>query len=161
MSAKGFYTAQEGHVVNLIPPVSLSATTTSRKFSMANWRHATIVIQLGVTGTTPTITLNASDNGSPETLTAIPFNLHKCETAYDAAAGADVLGARIAQAAAGFQPAGTDNIFEVIELDADTLPQGSPYVEVVLTSPTTCLTSVAVILSGGRFAQESSDSVVV
>jgi hypothetical protein len=160
MSAKGYYLSQEAHVINLIPPVSLSATTTSRKFSLANWRHASILIQLGVTGTTPTITLNASDNGSPETLTALPFNLHKCETDY-LAANADVLGARVATAAAGFQPAGTDNIFYVIELDADTLPQGSPYVEVVLTSPTTCITSVAVVLSGGRYEHESSESVVV
>jgi hypothetical protein len=160
MSVKGFYASQEGHVVQLIPPQSLSSTNTSKKFSMANWRHASILIMLGATTTLPVITLNASDNGSPETLTPIPFNLHKCETAYDAANG-DVLGVRTAVAAAGFTPVGTDNIFYVIELDADTLPQGSPYVELVLTSPTSVLCSAAAVLSGGRYAQESSDSVVV
>ena len=161
MSAKGFYAAQEGHLINLIPPVSLNATTTSRKFNMGLWRHASILIQLGASGTPPAVTLNSSDNGSPENTTALPFNLHKCETAYDQA-NADVLGARIAQSNAGFTPiSSTRNIFYVIELDADTLPQGQNYVEVVLTSPTNQLIAVSVLLSGGRFAQESSDSVVV
>jgi hypothetical protein len=50
MSAKGIYVAQECHVVNLIPPVSLNATTTSNKFNMKNWRHATIIHVAFLTG---------------------------------------------------------------------------------------------------------------
>src|ERR1035441_8222500 len=46
MGAKGIYHAQECHIVNLIPPVSLAATTTSNKFNMKNWRHASIILQL-------------------------------------------------------------------------------------------------------------------
>ena|ERR1700690_842546 len=159
MSAKGIYVAQECHVVNLIPPVSLNATTTSNKFNMKNWRHASIILQIGVDGGAPVVTLKSSDNGSPENTTAIPFNLHKGEIAYNATNG-DVLGARVAALAAGFTPAATNNIFEVIELDADTLPAGQDFVEVVLTSPTTCLTSVAVILSGGRYEHDQSETVL-
>jgi hypothetical protein len=159
MTAKGIYHAQECHVVNLIPPVSLSATTTSNKFNMKNWRHATIVLQLGVVGAEPVVTLKSSDNASPENTTAIPFNLHKGETAYNAANG-DVLGARVAALAAGFTPASTNNIFEVIELDSDTLPAGQDFVELVLTSPTTCLVSALVILSGGRFDHDQSETVL-
>jgi hypothetical protein len=159
MGAKGIYHAQECHIVNLIPPVSLAATTTSNKFNMKGWRHATILIQLGVHGASPVVTLNSSDNGSPENTTAIPFNLHKGETAYGSTGG-DVLGARTAVAATGFTPAAGAGIFEVIELDADTLPAGQDYVEVVLTSPTTCLTSVAVVLSGGRYEHDQSETVL-
>jgi hypothetical protein len=160
MGAKGIYVAQECHVVNLIAPVSLTSTRTSAFFNMKNWRHASIIIQLGVHGASPVVTLNSSDGGSPENTTAIPFNLHKGETANTAVNG-DVLGARVAVLAAGFTPAGTSGIFEVIELDADTLPAGQDYVEVVLTSPTTCLTSVAVVLSAGRFGHDQSESVLV
>ncbi len=159
MGARGIYVAQECHVVNLIPPVSLAATTTSNKFNMKAWQHATIIIQLGVHGASPVVTLNSSDNGSPENTTAIPFNLHKCETAYGATNG-DVLGARVAVPATGFTPAGTSNIFEVIELDAATLPAGQGFVEVVLTSPTTCLTSVVVILSAGAYEHDQSETVL-
>ena len=37
---------------------------------------------------------------------------------------------------------------------------GQDFVEVVLTSPTTCLTSVAVILSGGRYEHDQSETVL-
>jgi hypothetical protein len=160
MGAKGIYVAQECHVVNLIPPVSLTSTTTSAVFNMKGWRHATILLQLGVHGASPVVTLNSSDNGSPANTTAIPFNLHKGETAYSASNG-DVLGARVAVAATGFTPAATSGIYEVIELDADTLPAGQDYVQVVLTSPTTCLASVAVILSAGRFEHDQSETVLI
>ena len=159
MGAKGIYQAQECHIVNLIPPVSLTSTTTSNKFNMKGWRHATIILQLGVHGASPVVTLNSSDNGSPENTTAIPFNLHKGETAYNATNG-DVLSARNAVAAAGFTPAATSNVYEVIELDAETLPAGQDFVEVVLTSPTTCLASVAVVLSGGRYEHDQSETVL-
>jgi|SRR5579863_8647184 len=159
MSAKGIYVAQECHVVNLIPPVSLSATTTSNKFNMKGWRHATIILQLGVVGAEPVVTLNSSDNGSPEHTTALPFNLHKGETAYNATGG-DVLSGRNAETSAGFTPASTNNIYEVIELDSDTLPAGQDFVELVLTSPTTCLVSAVVILSGGRFDHDQSETVL-
>jgi hypothetical protein len=159
MGAKGIYHAQECHIVNLIPPVSVVATGTSNKFNMKNWRHATIILQFGVVGAAPVVTLKSSDNGSPENTTAIPFNLHKGETAYNAT-GADVLGPRVAVAAAGFTPAAVNNIIEVIELDSDTLPAGQDFVEVVLTSPTTCLCGVLVILSGGRFEHDQSETVL-
>jgi len=160
MSVKGVYVAQECHVVNLIPPVSLNATTTTTQFSMKGWRHATIVLQIGVSGTAPSVTLNTSDNGSPaNTTTGIPFNLHKCETAYNATGG-DVLGPRVAESASGFTVSATDNIFYVIELDSDTLPQGQDFVDLVLTSPGTCLTAASVILSGGRFEHDQSESVL-
>lgn len=159
MSAKGVYVSQECHVVHLIPPQSASSTITTGNFSMANWRHASIIILIGADGTPPTITLDSSDDGSPQNTTALPFNLHKCETAYNAAGG-DVLGARVAETNAGFTPAATANIFYVIEIDSEDLPQGQPYLHLVVTSPTSTLISAAVVLSGGRYAQESSDSVL-
>jgi hypothetical protein len=127
---------------------------------MKGWRHASIILQFGVTGTPPGVTLNTSDNGSPaNTTSGIPFNLHKCETAY-LSTGGDVLGPRVAESASGFTASATDNIFYVIELDADTLPAGQDYVDVVLTSPTTCLTSAVVVLSAGRFEHDQSETVL-
>ena len=53
-----FYAAQEGHIVNICPPIDLNdAAKTCDAFSMANWDHASIVIQLGVTGAASTVTV--------------------------------------------------------------------------------------------------------
>jgi hypothetical protein len=160
MGARGIYVAQECHVVNLIPPASQGSTVTTGLFCMKGWAHATIILQQGVAGTPPTVTLNSSDNGSPaNTTSGIPFNLHKCETAYGAHNG-DVLGARIAEPAAGFTPASTNDIFYVIELDADTLPSGQDFVDLTITSPTGCYLSAVVILSAGRYEHDQSETVL-
>ena len=164
MGARGIYVAQETHVVNLIPPVNVAGGLTSKVFNMKNWEHASILIQLGVqSAALKTISLQSSDNGSPANTTPIPFNLHKCETAYSAANG-DVLGPRVAVPNTGFTPSGTSGIMYVIELDASTLPAGQDYVQVVLTdnSPaaSSVLASLQVILSGGRFEHDQSETVL-
>ena len=61
--------------------------------------------------------------------TAIPFNVFKAETT-----NGDVLGGNTSETAAGFQPSGNSGIFYVIEIDAAQLPQGSPYVQVVINN---------------------------
>src|SRR5579859_7185534 len=153
MGAKGIYVAQEAHVVNLIPPASYSSTKTTGVFNMKGWRHASIILQVGSAGTTPVVTLDSSDNGSPENTTALAFNLHKCEVSAGSA-NSDVLGPRTAVAAAGFTPAATNNEFYVIEIDAEYLP-------LVATSPTSCFLSAAAVLSGGRYEHDQSETVLV
>lgn len=159
MSSKGLYVAQECHVVNLIPPASYSSTQTSNKINMKGWRHASIILQVGSAGTPPTVTLKSSDNGSPENTTALAFNAHKCETGYQSTNG-DVLGARVAVSSAGFTPAATNNEFYVLEFDADQLPAGQNFLELVATSPTSCFLAASVVLSGGRFDHDQSETVL-
>jgi hypothetical protein len=160
MGALGIYASQECHLVNLIPPASYSSTQTSQAVNLKNWRHASIILLVGVAGTPPAITLESSNDGSPESTTPIPFNMHSCETAYNAPNG-DVLSGRNAETSAGFTPAATNNTFFVIELDADTLPEGQNYFRLLATSPTGCFLSAAVLLSGGRYEHDQSETVLV
>lgn len=161
MGARGCYQAQEHHFVNLIPPIDLNGGVTTGVVNLKDYEHATIVFQLGVSATPGKVSLLASDNGSPEATAAVGFNVHKCETAYNVADG-DVLGARVAAVAAdGFTPATTDNIFYVIELDANTLPAGKPYVRLVVANPGATLASAVAILSGARYGHDQSESVLV
>ena len=79
MGARGIYTSQEEHIVNLIPPVNVGGGVTSGVVNMKNYEHATILLQWGVTtAALASVTVLASDNGSPETTAAIAFNVHKC-----------------------------------------------------------------------------------
>jgi len=161
VGARGIYQAQECHFVNLIPPVDGDGGITSGVINLKDYAHATIVLQLGVSATPGKVSLEASDNGSPEATAAIGFNVHKCEVAYNAADG-DVLGPRVACAAAdGFTPVTGDGIFYVIELDSNTLPSGKPYVKLVLADPGATLGSALAILSGARYGHDQSESVLV
>jgi hypothetical protein len=162
MGARGIYTAQEEHLVNLIPPVDVNGGKTSGVINLKNYAHLTIILQFGATSAVPSkVSLLASDNGSPESTAALGFDVFKCETAYGSANG-DVLGARVAATAAnGFAPSGTDNIFYVIEVDAATLPAGKNYVELVLANPSgACLASAVAVLSGARYDHDQSETVL-
>lgn len=164
MGARGIYVAQETHVVNLIPPASYSATKTSGVINMKGWEHLSIILQVGSAGTPPTVTLQQSDNGSPANTTALPFNLHKCEVSAGSA-NSDVLSGRNAETSAGFAPAATNNEFYVLEFDASVLgvnyADEENYVQLVLTSPTSCFISAVAILSAGRYVHDQSETVLV
>ena len=45
---QGFSVAEQGHVVNIIPPVDITGGVNGDRFKMANYAHATIIVQVGV-----------------------------------------------------------------------------------------------------------------
>lgn len=155
---RGLVVSEMGHVVLALAPVSASGGKTTQAFSMDNYMHASIVIGIGAQAAQMTsIVVNACTSAAGANPTAIPFSVYKAETA-----NGDVLGARTLEAAAGFQPSATAGIFYVIELDAEELPQGSPYVEVVITNGANAdFVSVVAFLSGARFAEQQSPTVIV
>lgn len=158
--SKGFQVSQDAHVVGVLPPIDITGGTYGQAFSMAGFAHATIILQIGVSAAAPgAVTLNAAaataaqgtEVSSP---TALTFDVYKQETAGSAN---DVLGARTAETTSGFTPTAGDKIFYVIELDADALPAGSPYVQLALANTTNSVIASAVaILSGARFAGDQS-----
>lgn len=155
--SKGLYSVQDGHWVPLLYPVDETGGKTLKPFSMAMYAHASIVLLIGVSAAAPgAITVNACTDAAGDNPTALAFNLFKGETT-----NVDTLGARTAVAAAGYTPPATDSIFYVIEIDADQLPQGSPYVQVVEADTTNSVISSAVAyLSGGRQTCDQSATVL-
>lgn len=158
MGAHGFYTAQEGHVVNILPPVDITGGKTAQAFSMANWAHVSIILQIGVSAAAEgLVTLNACTDHTGANPTAIPFDVFKQEVA---GASNDVLGPRVPVPSTGFQPAATDGIFYVMEVDAAQLPQGSPYLQLALADTSNSVIASAVaILSSGRNTSDQSLTV--
>lgn len=154
---KGFVVAQEGHVVVPLYPVSTSGGKTGAAFSMKNYQHASIIILLGAMAAQLTsIVLNACTDAGGDGAVAIPFNLFKGETG-----STDTLGPKTAIASTGYQPPNTASIFEVIEVDAAELPQGNPYLQVVIANGANVdLGAIVVILSGARFAEDQSPTVL-
>jgi hypothetical protein len=173
----GFNVSEQGHVVNLLPPQSVSGGVTSLAFSMKNHKHASIIIALGAEATQLSGNLQlqlADTESSPQVAVAIPFNCY-----FQAAAGAgnDVLGSIQNVLAAGLALSSLNapaNGVIVIEIDANELESASvggvlasslgvdSYLQVVLPSPAAVnLAAIVVVLSGARFANVASPSVTV
>lgn len=155
---QGHVIAECCHVVNVLPPISQSGGVLGDRFSMKNYGHASIIIQFGVTGAAATgVTINACTAATGGTKQAVAFNVYKEETA-----NGDTLGAKVAATATGFVPSANNDIFYVIELDARSLPDGSPWVEIDIAaaSGTTNLVNVVAILSGSRYCNPESATAI-
>jgi hypothetical protein len=154
----GFYIAQAAHVVPLIGPVDITGGKTSPSFSMSKYAHASIILLIGVSAAAEgAVTLNACADSAGTSATPIPFSVFKGEVA-----NSDVLGPKVAVTAAGFTPPATDGIFYVLEVDAQQLPQGLPYLQLVCADTTNSVIAAAVaILSGPRQASDQSATALV
>jgi hypothetical protein len=157
--------AQDSHIVNVLPPVDVTGGKTSQAVSLADASHVDFIVQVGVSAATlgaVTVqagTATAAVGATVAGAAAIPFDLWKQETA---GAANDVLGTRTAVAVGGFTPSANDGIFYVIGVDAANLPAGSNYVQLAIANGVNSVISSAIaILSGLRFAGESSATVTV
>lgn len=154
---RGIALAEVGHIVNILPPVDISAGKTGDVFTMEAHSHATIIIQIGVSaGAFTKILLYECTSFAAAGATAIGFSVYKEETA-----AGDTLGARTAVTSAGLTPSANDNIMYVIELDAAELSDGYQYVQLSLTSTTQSIIASAVaILTGARYGGEQSATAI-
>lgn len=161
---KGFVAAEQGHIVQMLAPVDITGGAKSQAFSMKNYQHASIFILVGVSAAAWTSIVvkagsaTAAVGADVANATAIAFREYKQTTAGEAN---DVLDAGTNLASTGdTAPSANNGIFYVIELDANELPDGKPYVQVVLANTTnSVIASVVAVLSGARFAERQSDTV--
>lgn len=151
------YIAQQTHIVNALPPVDITGGKLSDVWSMKDYAHASIIVQVGVSAAAFTkIILQACDDFVPTNTTDIAYKLYAEETALG-----DTLGAVEAVAATGKTPSANDTIMYVIEVDAAELPAGKPCLRVSLTNgANSVIGSVIAILSGSRYAKDQSATAI-
>ena len=152
---QGITLAQQGHFVNVIPPIDGSGGVTGDRFKMSLDGHVSLVIQVGVSAAAPTITLKECTAATGGTATAIAFD-YFAETS----ASGDTLGALTAATSAGITGSANDNIFYVIELDARELSDGSPWLELTVNpgSANSCLVSALAVLTGSRYQNDQNET---
>ena len=138
-------------------PVDIDAgAQTSDAFSMANYSHATIIISLGVTGAASTVTLKENTAADGSGATAIAFSYYAEETA-----AGDTTGARTAATSSGFATSTNDGVYYIIELNAEDLSDGSPWVTVHMSDPGSApFGSIGIILSGARYAEVEAPTAI-
>jgi hypothetical protein len=166
MSAKGFWVTQDGHLAQVIAPLSAGAAQTGIRFSMANWEHASIITRFGVAGgPAGAITVSVFPTESGGSGVAIPF---KYAIQNAASAPFDVFGEWAQASASGYTPS-SDVVDEVIciELDSDDLlvAANGTYVQLNIAvgslGTTAQLMSAEALLSGGRYTADLSATAQV
>ena len=95
--SKGIVIGEQCHVINAFAPLDINgAARVSDVWSMENYSHATIIVQLGVTGAATTITVEECDDFDPTNDTAIAFSYYM-----EVTAGGDTLSTRTAATTTG------------------------------------------------------------
>lgn len=154
---KGIVLAEQGHIVNVIPPIDITGGVNGDRFNLRNYKHATIIVQIGVSAAAFTkIIVRECNAASSGTATDIAFKLRSEETD-----SGDTLGAVEAVAAAGKTPSANNNIFYVIEIDAEELTEGFDWIEVALTNGVNSVIASAVaILTGARYQEALTKTAI-
>lgn len=154
---KGFNIAEQGHVVNIIPPVDINGgAKVSDYFSMANYGHVDIILTAGVTGAASTVTVEESTTSTGGSTTAIAFSYYAETTNAD-----DTLSTRTAATASGFATSTNDNITYVISIDASQLTDGYPYLVLKMSDPgVSTIVSAVAVLSGSRYQNETTVTAI-
>ncbi len=152
-SSNGITIEEQGHVVNILPPASAVTALTSDSFLMENWGHASIIIQTGA-GSVCTITVfdAASATGSGASMI---FNY-----AQETADAGDTLAVLAAATTVGVAMPTADNVYMVIEIDADELRDGYPWILIRADATTANYISAVAILSGGRYQKDITATVI-
>ncbi len=151
---RGFYTAQEGHLIHALPPQDITGGAVTDRFSMENYAHVSIIILIGASVAAPTsIILKAADAATSGTETAVGFSYFA-----ELTSAGDTLASKVTVAATGITSVtANDDTMYVIELDDAELPDGSPWVEIEIAAPASeIFCSVVAVLSGARFASDQS-----
>ena len=148
---------ENGHVVNIVAPVDIDGGLASDIFSMKDASHVDILIQLGVTGASSTITVEECDDFTPSNSTAIPFAYYAEETA-----GGDTLGERVNASASGFATSANDGIFYVISIDAEELSEGFANLRIVASDPgSATFLSASAIITGLCYQEKTTRTQIV
>jgi len=154
--AKGFVTAEEGHVVLVEPPpgTTLAAALSGACFNMENWGHVTIIAMGGAGSSANALTINECTGPSGTGATAMTFRYAK-----ESSTGGDTLDAALAWASTASLGA-TANVFIVAEIDADELTDGYQYIRPDIAAGSGKALACVAILSGGRYQEDITATVI-
>ena len=141
-----FVLSEMGKPVAGVAPVDIGGVAkTSDYWSMENYSHVSIIVYCGAITNSSTIILYESDDADGNNKTAIAFSYYQIT--------AGVTGDRTANEATGLVTGTTNGSMFVIEVDADDLSPGYPFMTMITDTAGANVITIIPILSGARYAQ--------
>lgn len=164
MGARGINLAEEGHIISILSPKSISGGAAATAFNLKNAAKANIIIQIGAEAAAlGAITLNACSDIAGDGATAIPFSYYQQPVTGNNIDTLELNGSTPSTAfsatSAGFVPAAVANTFVVLVVQADQLPQGLPYLQMEIANGANAdFVSAVAILTGLAYAGSQQPS---
>lgn len=154
--SKGFVAAEMGHIVLALQPqgTTVVAALTSDTFCMKGWSHATILVAGGIGSTATAVTVGECTSFAGSDRTALTFRYAKETTTLG-----DTLDSALT-VASSLTLGATAATFAVIEIDADELTDGYPYVQVNCGTTANKDLCIFAILSGGRYQEDITATAI-
>ena len=156
MGRSGFNLCEQAHIVTMLAPISAATALTSEIINMENWAHCSLIVTCGA-GSSFTFTVRECDNFTPSNSSKIGFDYYQ-----ELTGAGDTLTA-VATAGTGGVAAGSNTgIITVAEIDTDQLSDGYGYLQCNISDPGDAkLVSIMAVLSGGRYQEDITATVIV
>lgn len=146
-------------IVYVLKPGDHQAGVDGDSFKLTNHKHATFLIQFAALTGDAVLTIYEGATAGTKT-TAKTFNYRLADAAQGAATG-DTFGDETTSAALTLTAATYQNKMLVVELGADALTQGLPWVTLEFSAAASALNaSVAAVLSEARYPGESQPTAI-
>lgn len=144
--------AEQNKIVHILEPEDHNAGVDGDSVSLENYDHVTFIINFGELTGDAILTINSGASAGTKT-TAETFNYRACATALKNAGG-DLLADETTSAALTLTAATYEDMFIVVEMDADEFTDGQQWITPTLSSAASeIFASIIAILSKPRYAQ--------
>jgi hypothetical protein len=147
---QGFNIAEQGHVVCL-EPIDVGGVAKTVYMSMANHRHASVIVTSGTAANQAVLTCFASTDGAGTGEHAIAFRSYN----YGAT---DVAGPKVETATTGFTQTAAQCV-TIFEIDGAELTADHPFLGIKTDNAAANIIGVVVVLSGARYEAQLSPTV--
>ena len=150
--------AEDGHFVPLLGAQNMNGGGSTDVFSMKDYEHASIVVQIGANtvGGSVRLTVNECDDFTPTNSTPIAFTYYQRKSA-----AGDVAGDSAVAGVGGVHIGATLNLWTIIELSASELTDAFPNVNVAIEDPgAATYVNAFAILSGSRYSKETTKTAI-
>lgn len=147
--------AESGHFVQLFAAADQTTAASSEVFSMRGYAHCTILVNKGA-GSSCTITVENCTSFAGAGAATMTFGYY-----LEGTAAGDTLAARVEATTAGVAIDADTNTMLVIEVDAEGLPDQSPYLRIKHTANSASIWSANAILTGGRYISGETLSQII
>ncbi len=159
MGARGFNIVQEGHVVSVLSPGSISGGVSGQIFSMKRAAKCNISLSWGALAAGQgAVTLSACTDLAGDNATPLAFDLYQ---QIGSGPGGDVYQPRQSISTMGYTPFIPATV-DILEIQADQMPDGFSYLKLSIADGTNAdAVSAVALLTGYRYQGDGTVSATI